>query len=369
MKDHRRIALLLTGALCLGLLAGCGTSQPSDSASEHQVASSWAELTQTPTPQVVTPQLSQAPQAVEADKDVTADYISAFVGTWDSADSGKTYEFKSNENLVVTNADGSTTNYTFWFQDQGSQVWLYLYENGAEEAATYSFTQSGSNLTLYDTVSGSAAEQLTRRAEVTPTPAATATPTPTPTPTAAPTATPTPTAAPSPTPSAAPSPSPSAAPEPTPTVSMPPELPQNMKAAMPGVECALEVVADGTDFDPENSGYFWSVMARYLSRTHESGAEGTFTVGGAEVLTAANEVFGGVQVLPELPENSGYGDLIPGQGGAEDQYELRWGAFGGHDLEILSFDESGTLEMQVDGGDTYQVTLNAGGSIQSIEKQ
>ncbi len=105
---------------------------------------------------------------------MTDDYKNSFVGTWDDADGFDIYEFKSNENLVITTGKEVTT-YTYWIEDNGKQVLLYIFANGDEEATTYSFTLSGSNLTLYDTVTGNAVKQLIKRVSIS-APTATAAP-------------------------------------------------------------------------------------------------------------------------------------------------------------------------------------------------
>ena len=166
MKFYRLAALTTAGVLCFGLLAGCGTSHMSESELES-VDSSWQQLstpTSTPTPkaETVMPELEQKDKQ-DGGTDVTKDYKNSFVGTWDDADGFDIYEFKSNENLVITTGK-EIANYTYWLEDNGKQVLLYIFENGQEEAETYSFTLSGSNLTLYDTVSGNAVKQLVQLA-------------------------------------------------------------------------------------------------------------------------------------------------------------------------------------------------------------
>lgn len=158
-----------------------------------------------------------------------------------------------------------------------------------------------------------------------------------------------------------PSPSPSPTPE--------PELPEKVKKSLPAVECALDVVMDGTSFDGSEGKSFWNVMARYLSRTNGSGEDGTFTVTREQVLTAAKSVFSGLTELPELPENSSIVTLVPSEEeGGEDQYQLLWGATGGHDLEVLDYDGVSVMEVQVDGNKTYQITLDDSGAIVSVKE-
>ncbi len=375
MKFYRLAALTTAGILCFGLLAGCGTSHMSESELDlESVDSSWQQLsTPTPSPKTdtVMPELEQSKTA-DGGKDVTDDYKNSFVGTWDDAEGLDIYEFKSNENLVITTGNADA-NYTYWFEDNGKQVLLYIYENGQEEATAYSFTLSGSNLTLYDTVSGNAVEQLVKRATIA-APTATATPMPLPAPaTQVPTATPTPTPAPTPTPTPVSTPSsspiPSAAPSPSPTPTPEPELPEMVKKALPAVECALDVVMDGTAFDRSDAKSFWNVMARYLSRTNDSSDDGTFTVTREQVLTAAKSVFSGLTELPDLPENSGIVTLVPSEEeGSEDQYQLLWGATGGHDLEVLNYDGNSVVEVQVDGDKTYEITMDDSGAIVAVKE-
>ena len=374
MKFYRLAALTTAGVLCFGLLAGCGTSHMSESELES-VDSSWQQLstpTSTPTPkaETVMPELEQKDKLQDGGTDVTKDYKNSFVGTWDDADGFDIYEFKSNENLVITTGK-EVANYTYWLEDNGKQVLLYIFENGQEEAETYSFTLSGGNLTLYDTVSGNAVKQLVKRVNIA---APTATPKPTAAPaTQAPAPTAAPTQAPSPSPSTAPSPSPSPTPSmepsPSPSPTPDPELPETVKKALPAVECALDVVMDGTGFDGTDGNSFWNVMARYLSRTNGSGEDGTFTVTGDQVLTAAKSVFSGLTELPDVPENSGVVTLVPSEEeGGEDQYQLLWGATGGHDLEVLDYDGVSEMEVQVDGSKTYQITLDDSGAIVSVKE-
>ena len=377
MKCYRLAALTTAGVLCIGLLAGCGTSHMSESEIES-VDSSWQELTSpTPTPkaETVMPELEKD-QLQDGGTDVTKEYKNSFVGTWDDADGSDVYEFKSNENLVITTGK-ENANYTYWLEDNGKQVLLYIFENGQDEAYTYSFTLSGGNLTLYDTTTGNAVKQLVKRVKIA-APTATATPKPTAaSSTKAPSTTTTPTQAPSPSPTLAPSPSPSPSPSPTPSLepspspspTPEPELPETVKKSLPAVECALDVVLDGTSFDGTEGKSFWNVMARYLSRTNGSGEDGTFTVTKDQVLTAAKSVFSGIKELPDLPENSGVVTLVPSEEeGGEDQYQLLWGAAGGHDLEVLDYDGVSVMEVQVDGDKTYQITLDDSGAIVSVKE-
>ena len=378
MKCYRLAALTTAGVLCIGLLAGCGTSHMSESELES-IDSSWQELsTPAPTPkaETVMPELERKDGVQDGGTDVTKEYKNSFVGTWDDANGSDVYEFKSNENLEVTTGK-ETASYTYWLEDNGKQVLLYIYENGQDEAYTFSFTLSGGNMTLYDTTTGNALKQLVKRVKIA-APTATATPKPTAAPaTKAPSPTTTPTQAPSPSPTPEPSPSPSPSPSPTPSLepspspspTPEPELPETVKKALPGVECALDVVMDGTSFDGAEGKSFWNVMARYLSRTNDSGEDGTYTVTKEQVLTAAKAVFSGIKELPDLPENSTVVTLVPSEEeGGEDRYQLLWGATGGHDLEVLDYDGVSVMEVQVDGDKTYQITLDESGAIVSVKE-
>ena len=141
-----------------------------------------------------------------------------------------------------------------------------------------------------------------------------------------------------------------------------------MKKALPAVECALDVVMDGTKFDASNGKSFWNVMARYLSRSNSSDDDGTFTVTKGQVLDAAKSVFSGITELPDVPENSSVVTLVPSEEeGSEDQYQLLWGATGGHDLEVTAY-EDGVMTVLVDGDKTYQVTLDDSGAIVSVKE-
>ena len=147
-----------------------------------------------------------------------------------------------------------------------------------------------------------------------------------------------------------------------------PELPDAVKKALPAVECALDVVMDGTKFDATNGKSFWNVMARYLSRSNSSDDDGTFTVTKDQVLDAAKSVFSGITELPDVPENSSVVTLVPSEEeGGEDQYQLLWGATGGHDLEVTAY-EDGVMTVLVDGDKTYQVTLDDSGAIVSVKE-
>ena len=157
-------------------------------------------------------------------------------------------------------------------------------------------------------------------------------------------------------------------PTPEPTPSPTPELPDAVKKALPAVECALDVVMDGTKFDASNGKSFWNVMARYLSRSNSSDDDGTFTVTKGQVLDAAKSVFSGITELPDVPENSSVVTLVPSEEeGSEDQYQLLWGATGGHDLEVTAY-EDGVMTVLVDGDKTYQVTLDDSGAIVSVKE-
>jgi hypothetical protein len=371
MKYTRQKAILLTAALCIGLLSGCGTSQLSQEESTDSEFGSWVDLT-LPSPSQTMPSLPETTQETTeetADQDVTKTYQNIFLGLWDNADQTKTYEFLSNENLIVTQGTAST-NYTYWVLDIDGQVELNIFENGAQEAERYSFSKSGNNLTLYDVVSGNAVESLTRRAEETeeteepataaPTAAATATPTTTPTATAAPVTSTEPTAEPTVAPTTAP------VVEEVPVV-VPEEiqLPQSIYNSLSAVECVLDVVLDGTAFNGENSDSFWNTLARYLSRSMGSDEDGTFTVTTAQVSSGAREIFSGLASVPDCPQNSDIAVLETAEDGTE-CYRLHWGATGGHDLEVTANDGVDTIEVTADGSTVYAVCLDSTGAVISV---
>lgn len=181
MKLRRLLLSMMVVLMCF--VAGCGTSQE-DSQSLLSIPEdeSWAEL-ELPTPSVrpetetVLPELEKEDKLEQDGKDVTDDYKNTFLGVWDNESKTKTYEFKSNENLIVgTVATGEVYTYTYWFVEVSSQPRLCIYANGQEEALSYSFTLSGSNMTLYDLTTGNAVEFLSRQ------PVVQSTPTPTPKP-------------------------------------------------------------------------------------------------------------------------------------------------------------------------------------------
>lgn len=372
MKFHRLLAVLMVTSLFFGLLAGCGTSQEvSESIMSVPESESWAELelpeaSQPPETETVMPELDIDAVVEEDGEDVTDEYKNVVLGTWDNEKKTYTYEFKSNENLVITQkSSGASETYTYWFMDVSGQVRLYSYANGQEEATAYSFTISGSNMTLYDITTGNAVELLTRQAVV----AATATPAPTAA--SAPTVPPTPTPSPSTEPSPSPSmelpqePSPSVEPEPSPSPAV--ELPDYVTAALPTVECVLDVLLDGKAYDAADPEGFWNIMARYLSLSHESDDDEYITVSEGRVLNFAQQVFPNfteITQIPACPEGSGLVEYLPGDNELENQYHILWGAAGGHEMEVLSY-QDGTLLVQLDGVNTFGVVVNEDGTVAS----
>jgi hypothetical protein len=372
MNYVRQKAILLAAALCIGLLSGCGTSQLSqEESSIDSDVGSWADLT-LPSPSQTMPSLPETTEEkAEQEQDVTDSYKSIFLGLWDNADKTKTYEFLSNENLIVTQGTTSTT-YTYWFLEKDGQVELNIFENGAQEAERYSFSQSGNNLTLYDVLSGNAVESLTKRVQEAEEAKETTTPTQETTATAAPTTTPTATAAPTTAPSAEPTVEPTVAPSTAPVVEEVPvvvpeeiQLPQSIYNSLSAVECVLDVVLDGTAFDGENSDSFWNTLARYLSRSMDSDEDGTFTVSTAQVSSAAREIFSGLTTVPDCPQSGDIAALETGEDGTE-TYRLHWGATGGHDLEVTAYDGVDTIEVTADGGIVYAVRLDSSGAVISV---
>jgi hypothetical protein len=371
MNYVRQKAILLAAALCIGLLSGCGTSQLSQEESTDSQFGSWADLT-LPSPSQTMPSLPETTEeTTNQEQDVTDTYKNIFLGLWDNADQTKTYEFLSNENLIVTQGATSTT-YTYWFLDQDGQVELNIFENGAQEAERYSFSQSGNNLTLYDVLSGNAVESLTKRVEeteeteetTTPTLAAEATAAPTTTPTATPTATPATSSEPTVEPTAVASTAPVV--EEVPVV-VPEEiqLPESIYNSLSAVECVLDVVLDGMAFDGEDPDSFWNTVARYLSRSMDSGEDGTFTVTTAQVSSAARELFSGLSTVPDCPQSGDIAVLETEEDGTE-IYRLHWGATGGHDLEVSAYDGADTIEVTADGGIVYAVRLDSSGAVISV---
>lgn len=369
MKFHRWGAAMLSVFLCLGLLSGCGTSQE-DSASLLSIPEdeSWAELTppttsQRPETETVLPELT-LPDTEKDGDDVTSDYKGSVLGTWDNDKNTLTYEFKSNENLIITTSSGNATSYTYWFLDNDGQIRLCIYENGQEEATSYGFTLNGSNLTLYD-LTGNAVELLTRRATVTPTPAAAATARPTTVPSAVPSAvpSPSPTVVPSPTPSVEPSPSPSPV-EPSPSPSPEIQLPGYVSGSLSGVECVLDVMLDGKPFDAANSDAFWNILARYMSLFKSSNEDGYFTASQEEVEAYAGKIFPSFSEIPSCPE----GTTLVEQRSEEDviSYRVLWGATSGHEVEVLAYAED-VLTVQLDDTHTFYVTINGDGTIAAVD--
>ncbi len=375
MKRLHLLAILLTLILLLG---ACGTiEEESESLMSVPEDESWEDLTpdqpsQTPETDTILPELDV--DTSEGEKIVTGDYMGSVLGTWDNERKTHTYEFKSNENLVVTkNSSGASTNYTYWFREVAGQVQLCIFENGQEEATAYSFTLKSSTLTLYDIQTGDALEQLTRRVETTPTPkpsqVVTQAPAPSAVPSTAPSAEPTPSAVPSAVPSPEPSPVPSAVPsmepsaEPTPSPSPAVEVPAHVSANMHKVECVLAVVDEGKAYNAADSGSFWSIMARYCSLSYESDDEGYLTLSGTQIMELALQVFPDVAALPDPPAGN-LVQLLPAEDGDEPRYKLLWGAAWGHESELISY-ENGTLTIRLDGASTYAVVVNEDGTIAS----
>lgn len=375
-----------SAALCISLLAGCGTSTGPSVEESVPEADFWMDFDLSPSPaqpssSTVLPELDLPQSSYEDGTDVTADYKSLFLGTWDSEDGARVYEFRGNENLYVTTG-GETYTYTYWITDTGKQVHLCIFQNGQEEAAAYSFTQKGNNLTLYDTVTGNAVELLIRRVTVqesatpvpTQKPSYTATPTPTATsapPSPSPSPSPEPSPSPSPEPSPSPSPSPSA--EPSPSPSLDPELPPEVQAAVPAIECALDVIRSGGSFSSTDSSSFWGIMARYAARSGYPSEDGYIVLTPEEMLSCAAQVFAGLDTLPEIPEGSTLviHDLADEAAGTEEQYRLLQGQLGGIDIVTMDYDGEGTLLVAVkDDGNAfdYEILLS-GSAIVSITKK
>ncbi len=383
MNKNRLTALLITSALCVTLLTGCGTSRVLTDDSELENAS-WEELLvsseETEEPEeteakVVMPSLDETEYGTG--QDVTSSYKSAFVGIWDSEDGTEVYEFLQNENLNITDAAGNTTNYTYWFTDTGVQVQLNIFENGQAAALVYNFTLNGSNLTLYNVDTGSMEQQLIRRMpEEETTAAATATPVPTASSgqtTAAATAAPTPTPSPSPSeePSEEPSPSPSedeteTEPSPSPSPADNWEISDSARQAMDAIECALDFIREGGSFSAEDPESFWGVMARYAVLGDYPEEDGYYVLTPDEALECASRIFSDAETLPECPEDSSI--AIHDIDGDTEQYRLLQGEISDLDIATVTENEDGTLIVTVrDDGNAfdYLVVLN-GSAIVSI---
>lgn len=386
MKGKQIAALLLA----LTLLAGCGTSRLSSVEESIPQEGSWQDLTLpglSPSPK---PSASTVMPKLELDTDegtgtdVTKDYKDAFIGTWDGEPSGLTYEFRGNENLLISSG-GSEKTYTYWFLDTGNQVRLCIYENGADAEVRYSFTKKGDNITLYDVSTGDEVELLVRRPSPTPTPskapavitsAAPASPAPV---TTAPSPSPSPSAEPSPSPSAVPSPSPSTEPSPSPSVAPSPspspeiQVPAAVQAALPKVECVLDVVVVGGSFGTSDTDSFWSIMARYASQGSYPREEGYAVLTPEEMLSCAGQVYAGLTSLPECPEGSKVviHQAADEAAGTPERYKLQLGNLAGLDMKVISCDGDSTFQVEIrydNNAFRYEVALS-GGAIASITEK
>lgn len=382
--DRSPLFMLCTATLCVALLAGCGTSTGPSAEESIPEAGSWMEFDLSPSPEhpspdTVLPKLDLPQSSYEDGTDVTEEYESLFWGIWDSEDGARTYEFRGNDNLIVTDSSGNTYTYTYWVTDTGKQVHLCIFQNGQETATAYSFTQKGNNLTLYDTSTGNAVELLIRRVTVqetttpapTKTPSYSATPAPTSTP-AAPSPSPSPEPSPDPStePSPWPSPSPSPSIEPSPSPSPEPDLPAEVQAAVPAIECALDVIRSGGSFSSSDGSSFWSIMARYAARSGYPTEDGYVVLTPDEMLSCAAQVFAEFDTLPEIPEGSTLviHDLADEEAGTEEQYRLLQGQLGNIDIATMEYDGNGTLLVAIrDDGNAfdYEVVLS-GSAIVSI---
>ncbi len=372
MKYKCIFALGAAAALCL--FSACGTSHMSDSisASNSDMDVWTAEVSTMTTAETTTEPSPQLPAPSQGSQDVTEQYEEQFVGSWLDDDRDEIWTFKARGSLIVTDrdSDGDTDSYTWWIEDDGKQVLLFLFENGDDDADKYSFTFSGENLTLYDTISGSAEEMLSRISEATEPPA------PDPTYTEQEAAkengtdpdvsnSPAPTAAVS---TAAPAPAAPVSPEPTMEIEVASDvtLTRDINEALPMVECALDAVLDGVAFDPADAKSFWSIMARYLSRYSDSDADGYFTVSEERVRDTAEDLFAGFDddrtEIPDCSESDGLAQKVGGG------YQIRWGVTGGHDMEVVSFDGREIMEVQADGA-LYEVKMDEDGEIISIQKR
>lgn len=359
MKYKGFLFQLTAAALSLSLLSACGTSHMSDSETSASNLDNWNADISTMT----TAETTAAPEPSQPDtpgQEVTGDYKDQFVGVWDNPEDHETWTFRETETLIISEADElSPESYTYWFEENGDQVLLNIFENGDDDPDKYTFAFSGKNLTLYDPITGEAEESLVWKGETaeTPTPAPEATPTAT----AAATQTPEPPQTTAPT--QAPANSPVPQPEPSTEIQLPDniQLPTEVDKALPMVECALDAVLDGMEFDPTDPAFFWAAMGRYLSRRTESSEE-YFTVSDRELEETADDMFDNFDddLIPNPAESGGLAEKTEGG------YRLRWGVTGGHQMELVSFDGISTMELSADG-DTYRVILDEG-EIVSIEK-
>lgn len=379
---------LMALLLALMLLAGCGTSQPASSPEESTFGSEeWADL-MTPTPsQEPSPIPDKGTPPLEEDNEddlgteVTDEYKQLFLGTWDNDNGTMVYEFMANENLTITSSGGTATTFTYWFMDVAGQVRLNIFENGADDSTQYTFTIAGTNITLYNILSGSAVEVLHRRPEISAEPSVVPTvePSATPSPTPVSTPTPTVTSAPSPVVSTEPPPVPSeipetvpqVSPEPTENLDRPPiiddgeteevELPNVAMEAMSAIECVMDVMGSGARFDLSSPDFFWKVMARYISRMEGEGlSEGdTMTISTKTVEGYAKEVFADFTALPDLPSDTGLVNMTDGS------YQIRFGE-GGSMLDIQGYDEERGALVAGYNGTVYDISINANSAITSV---
>lgn len=385
MKGKQIAALLLA----LTLLAGCGTSRLSSVEESIPDEGSWQDLTlpglspsPKPSANTVMPELDLEEE--ETGTDVTKDYKDAFIGTWDGEPSGLTYEFRGNENLVLSSG-GNQKTYTYWFLDTGNQVRLCIFENGVDMETSFSFTKKGDNITLYDISTGDQVELLVRRPSPTPTPTHTKSPTvittaapstksptttaPSPSPSPVPSASPAP--SPSPSPSVAPSPAPSVAPSPSPSPEI--QVPAAVQAALPKVECALDVIVSGGSFGTSDAGSFWSIMARYASQGGYAREEGYAVLTPEEMITCAGQVYAGITSLPECPEGSKVviHEAADEATGKPERYKLQLGNLAGLDMKVISCDGDSTflVEIRYDNNALQYEVVLSGGAISSITEK
>lgn len=368
MKVQRIAALTVSAAVCLSLLTACGTSHLSDVESEQNPSEDWtAEISTVTTAQTIPPEVSPSPSA--GGIDVTAQYQDQFVGLWKNEAEQETWHFRETGALVITeqSSEEPPESCSYWIEEDGGEPLLYIFENGDEDADTYTFAFSGGNLTLYDPVTGEAEESLTwwKEVEETPTPAPEQTAAPTQAAQASPIPTEAPTQAPQPStvPTEAPTQTPETPPEPTTEIELPADidLPTEVNDALPAVECALDAVLDGIAFDPAGTESFWAVMGRYLSRLSNSDDDGFFTVSEDRVSEAAKTLFADFDGT--IPDPSGSKGLAEK---TDQGYHLLWGVTGGHSMEVTSYDGGDVMELLADG-ESYRVTLR-GGAVAAIER-
>lgn len=131
---------------------------------------------------------------------------------------------------------------------------------------------------------------------------------------------------------------------------------------MPAIECVIDYMADGGSFDASSGTSVWSILTRYLSQRNQSQDDGTFTLSEYQVLSAAQQIFSDLIQLPEIPEGMSMVERVEEQ---DVMYQFQAGDSGDHEITVSSC-EGNTVQLIVDGGAGYEVTVNENGAIVSI---